>query len=83
MYYLHCRLMARDDWFQWDVLLFWMIRRPVAASPVVQLKDTEDDRDCNTGEVSNDVQDVQSGSKSTVAFVAVVGRAAGHDGECR
>jgi hypothetical protein len=60
-----------------------MIRRPMAASPVAQLKKTEDDRDCNTGEVANDVQDVQGGSKSTVSIVADAGWAAGHDGESR
>jgi hypothetical protein len=53
----------------------------MAASPVAQLKKTKGDRDCNTGEVTDDVQDVQSDSQSTVAVVAVVGRAAGHDGD--
>jgi hypothetical protein len=55
----------------------------MAASPVAQLDKTKGDRDCNTGEVTHDVQDVQSDSQGTVAVLAVVDWAAGHDGESR
>jgi hypothetical protein len=51
----------------------------VTTSPVLQLKHAKGDRHGNTGEVSNDVQDVQNGGQSTVTIVAVVGRTAGHD----
>jgi hypothetical protein len=83
MLYLHYRLRSKGSCFQGNVRSLWMIRNSMAASPVAQLKKTKGDRDCNTHEVTDDVQDVQSGSQSTVAVVAVVGRAAGHDGESR
>jgi hypothetical protein len=57
-----------------------MVRVLVTTSPVSKLNQTKGDRHRNAGEVANDVQDVQDDSQSTVAIFAVVGRAAGHDG---